>query len=37
MTDLIVGKKNLVIFDVRGDFFGGDIEMLVDMNAKKEK
>jgi len=35
LTGLVVDKKNLLIFDVRQSFFGGEIEVLVDTNAKK--
>merc|ERR1712187_691493 len=35
LTGLIVEKKNLAIFEVRSSFFGGDIEVLVDTNARK--
>jgi len=35
LTGLPVEKKNLAVFDVRSSFFGGDIEVLVDTNAKK--
>merc|ERR1711933_12321 len=35
LTGLPVQKKNLAVFDVRSSFFGGDIEVLVDTNAKK--
>jgi len=30
-----VRRKSLAIFDVCSNFFGDDIEVLVDMNAKK--
>jgi len=35
LTGLVVEKKNLKIFDARTSLFGGDIEVLVDTNAKK--
>merc|ERR1712232_1059358 len=35
LTGILVDKKNLLIFDVRSSLFGGDIEVLVDTNAKK--
>eukprot|EP00443_Scrippsiella_acuminata_P017831 CAMPEP_0115219720 /NCGR_PEP_ID=MMETSP0270-20121206/27070_1 /TAXON_ID=71861 /ORGANISM="Scrippsiella trochoidea, Strain CCMP3099" /LENGTH=242 /DNA_ID=CAMNT_0002633739 /DNA_START=39 /DNA_END=767 /DNA_ORIENTATION=- len=35
LTGLPIEKKNLAVFDVRSSFFGGDIEVLVDTNAKK--
>lgn len=35
ITGLLVEKKNLLIFEVRSNFFGGDVEVLVDTNAKK--
>merc|ERR1712228_1030264 len=35
LTGIVVEKKNLLIFDTRTSFFGGDIEVLVDTNAKK--
>jgi len=35
LTGLLVDKKSLLIFDVRSSFLGGDIEVLVDTNAKK--
>jgi len=35
LTGLIVEKKKLLILDARSSFFGGDIEVLVDINAKK--
>ena len=35
LTGLVVEKKNLAVFDARASFFGGDIEVLVDTNAKK--
>jgi len=35
LTGLPVEKKNLAVFDVRSSFFGGDVEVLVDTNAKK--
>ncbi|CAE8738689.1 unnamed protein product [Polarella glacialis] len=37
LTGLLIEKKNLLIFEVResGIFGGGDIEVLVDTNAKK--
>ncbi|CAE7372742.1 unnamed protein product [Symbiodinium pilosum] len=37
LTGLIVEKKNLLVFEVRqGGFLGsGDVEVLVDTNAKK--
>jgi nitrite reductase/ring-hydroxylating ferredoxin subunit len=35
LTGLVVNKKNLLIFESRTSFFGGDIEVLVDTNAKK--
>merc|ERR1712061_648362 len=35
LTGLPVQKKNLAVFDVRSSIFGGDIEVLVDTNAKK--
>ena len=35
VTDLVVKRKNLVIFDVRNNSLGSNIEILVDMNAKK--
>merc|ERR1712107_356957 len=31
----VIEKKNLAIFEVRESFFGGDIEVQVDTNAKK--
>merc|ERR1711966_18553 len=35
LTGLVVEKKNLAVFDSRTSFFGGDVEVLVDTNAKK--
>ena len=35
LTGLVVEKKNLAVFDARTSFFGGDVEVLVDTNAKK--
>merc|ERR1712061_241441 len=35
LTGFVVEKKNLAVFDVRASFLGGDIEVLVDTNAKK--
>jgi len=35
LTGLVIEKKNLLTFDVRSSFFGGDVEVLVDTNAKK--
>merc|ERR1719188_2351017 len=35
LTGIIAQKKNLAVFDVRTSFFGGDVEVLVDTNAKK--
>merc|ERR1719264_793174 len=35
LTGLIIEKKNLAVFDVRSSFFGGDVEVLVDTNAKR--
>jgi len=35
LTGLPIEKKNLAVFDVRSSFFGGDVEVLVDTNAKK--
>merc|ERR1711998_589775 len=34
ITGLVIEKKNLAVFDARTSFFGGDIEVLVDTNAK---
>jgi nitrite reductase/ring-hydroxylating ferredoxin subunit len=35
LTGLVIEKKKLAIFEVRTSFFGGDIEVQVDTNAKK--
>jgi len=35
LTGLVIEKKKLKIFEVRSGFFGGDIEVQVDVNAKK--
>jgi nitrite reductase/ring-hydroxylating ferredoxin subunit len=35
LTGFLVDKKNLLIFEARTSLFGGDIEVLVDTNAKK--
>lgn len=35
LTGLVIEKKNLAIFECRTSFFGGDIEVQVDTNAKK--
>merc|ERR1719150_575993 len=35
LTGLVIEKKNLAVFDVRSSFFGGDIEVLIDTNAKR--
>ena len=35
LTGLVIEKKNLAVFDARTSFFGGEIEVLVDTNAKK--
>merc|ERR1712187_862528 len=35
LTGLVIEKKNLAVFDVRSSFFGGDVEVLVDTNAKR--
>jgi len=35
LTGLVIEKKNLAVFDVRSSFLGGDIEILVDTNAKR--
>merc|ERR1711974_116454 len=35
LTGIIVEKKNLAVFETQTSFFGGDIEVLVDTNAKK--
>jgi len=35
LTGIIVEKKALLVFETRTSFFGGDIEVLVDTNAKK--
>merc|ERR1711879_107209 len=35
LTGLVIEKKNLAVFDVQSSFFGGDIEVLIDTNAKK--
>merc|ERR1712066_808618 len=35
LTGLVIEKKKLFIFEVRSGFFGGDIEVQVDTNAKK--
>merc|ERR1712232_725981 len=35
LTGLVIDKKKLAIFEVRTSFFGGDIEVQVDTNAKK--
>merc|ERR1711879_1065273 len=34
LTGLVIEKKNLAVFDVRS-FFGGDVEVLIDTNAKR--
>jgi len=35
LTGIVVEKKNLAVFEIRQSFFGGDIEVLVDTNARK--
>jgi len=35
LTGLVIEKKNLAVFDVRSSFFGGDVEVLIDTNAKR--
>merc|ERR1711879_36174 len=35
LTGLVIEKKNLLVLDVRTSFFGDEIEVLVDTNAKK--
>jgi nitrite reductase/ring-hydroxylating ferredoxin subunit len=35
LTGFVIEKKNLAVFDVRTSFFGGDIEVLIDTNAKR--
>eukprot|EP00418_Pyrodinium_bahamense_P095241 CAMPEP_0179042136 /NCGR_PEP_ID=MMETSP0796-20121207/16512_1 /TAXON_ID=73915 /ORGANISM="Pyrodinium bahamense, Strain pbaha01" /LENGTH=246 /DNA_ID=CAMNT_0020738513 /DNA_START=43 /DNA_END=783 /DNA_ORIENTATION=- len=35
LTGLVIEKKNLAIIEVRTSFFGNDVEVLVDTNAKK--
>merc|ERR1719502_2304092 len=35
LTGIVVEKKNLLIFESRTSFFGGEIEVLVDTNAKR--
>ncbi|CAK0829793.1 unnamed protein product, partial [Prorocentrum cordatum] len=35
LTGLVIEKKKLAIFEARSGFFGGDIEVQVDTNAKK--
>jgi len=35
LTGLVIEKKNIAVFDIRADFFGGELEVLVDTNAKK--
>merc|ERR1712066_68649 len=35
LTGLVIEKKNLAIFDVRSSFFGGEVEVLIDTNAKR--
>jgi len=35
LTGLVVDRKNLLIFDIRKPLFGGELEVLVDTNAKK--
>jgi len=35
LTGLVIEKKNLPIFDVQTSFFGGEVEVLIDTNAKR--
>merc|ERR550532_3211159 len=35
LTGLVIEKKNLAIFEVRAGFFGGEVEVLIDTNAKR--
>merc|ERR1719322_195140 len=35
LTGLVIEKKNLAVFDTRTSFFGGDVEVLIDTNAKR--
>jgi len=35
LTGLVIEKKNLAVFDIRTNFFGGEVEVLIDTNAKR--
>merc|ERR1712061_10905 len=35
LTGFVIEKKNLAVFEIRTSFFGGDIEVLIDTNAKR--
>jgi len=35
LTGALIEKKNLLIFETRTNFFGGEIEVLIDTNARK--
>lgn len=35
LTGLVIEKKNLPVFNVQSSFFGGEVEVLIDTNAKR--
>jgi len=35
LTGLVIEKKNLAVFNVQSSFFGGEVEVLIDTNAKR--